>query len=145
MKRDTNDSEILMIQRPWSRIAAIVLLLILEGLFFYLCLSGIEVLFIEIAYALMIVLALAVICLILDFVFWSLRYDNGVFQTRTWYGKRKEYKRIECKQILEYYSLPQQRMALAFYFNDGKKIAVNEAYRGYQLFHTYLKRRKSIK
>lgn len=139
-RKKARGNEAIIVKRPWYCFGSILFPLIIEAVAVFLLLSGIKVEGIQFMYAEMIIAAIALVWIIVDFFCWRLMYIDGQFLFRTWYGKHKVYKGTELKQILEYYSWPQRRMALVLYFADGKKIAINEAYRGYQEFHSFLKR-----
>ena len=138
-KKKTNETELIIVKRPWYCFFYILIPLIIEAFALYLLFSDVEMIGIQFLYFLMTVAAIVTIWIIVDFIFWSLIYTDGRFRIRTWYGKPREYKKTELKQILEYYSWPQRRTALVLYFEDGMKVPINESYRGYQRFHSLIK------
>ena len=140
-KRKNKNSETIIVQKPWDYIGISVTIFVFECFSFYAAfLSGWELSYVEGAYVTMVLLALLILWLIAEFVFWRFTCKKEQFQLRSWYGKRKTYQKEELKSALEYYSWPQRRTALVLYFADGKKIALNESYRGYREFHSFLKR-----
>ena len=140
-KRKNKNRESIIVQKPWDYIGISVMLFVFECFEFYaVFFSDWELSYVEVAYVTMFLLALLILWLVAEFVFWRFNYKKEQFQIQFWYGKRKIYQKEELKSALEYYSWPQRRMALVLYFADGKKIALNESYRGYKEFHSFLKR-----
>ena len=140
-KRKNENRESIIVQNPWDCIGISVMLFVFECFEFYaVFFSDWELSYVEVAYVTMFLLALLILWLVAEFVFWRFNCKKEQFQIQFWYGKRKIYQKEELKSALEYYSWPQRRMALVLSFADGKKIAINEAYRGYQEFHSFLKR-----
>ena len=139
-KKKDKRNEAIIVKRPWYCFFYILFPLIIEACAFYLLISDIEIIGIQFMYITMIIAAIVMIWIIVDSIFWSLIYTDGRFQIRTWCGRPREYKKTELKQILEYYSWPQRRTVLVLYLTDGKKVPINESYREYKRFYSFLKK-----
>ena len=78
---------------------------------------------------------LAGLWFLLSFLVWRVEYGHKNIALRTWCGARKAWMCSDLKEILEYYSLPDQRNVLYLYFKDGTRIGMLASDRGFPDFY----------
>ena len=75
---------------------------------------------------------------LLSFLVWRVEYGHKSIALRTSCGTCKAWTCSDLKEILEYYSLPDQRNVLHLYFKDGTRIGMRASDRGFAGFYRFL-------